>query len=121
MANQQIVTMNAANEIASESEHSPGVTITVRVRSLPRITEPESARPLNLADGTGHSLSCQKRTSGDWEVLFSRTRETKLMSASSRARSQSPSFNAFHNYPPRLHPVPCRFLVPGAAGRGGVN
>jgi uncharacterized protein (DUF2249 family) len=43
------------------------------------------------ARGFSHEL--RETASGDWEVLFSRTRETKLTSASSRACSQSPSIS----------------------------
>jgi uncharacterized protein (DUF2249 family) len=52
--------------------------------------KPEPLFGMLAAEGFSHQM--RQTASGDWEVLFSRTRETKLTSASSRACSQSPIF-----------------------------
>ena len=93
----EIVTLDVREEIARGRE--PFAKIMSAVGSLKKgqslkLIAPFQPVPLfDVLAGHGFSHELREIASGDWEVLFSRTRETKLTSASSRACSQSPSLS----------------------------
>lgn len=93
----EIVTVDVREEIALGRE--PFGRIMKAAESLKagqrmKLLAPFQPVPLfGVLAANGFSHEVRETTSGDWEVLFSRTRETKLTSASSRACSQSPSIS----------------------------
>jgi uncharacterized protein (DUF2249 family) len=97
MVADEIVTVDVREEIAQG--HEPYGKIMRAVGSLKagqsmKLLAPFEPVPLfGVLAASGFSHEVRETASGDWEVLFSRTRETKLTSASSRACSQSPSIS----------------------------
>lgn len=97
MVADEIVTVDVRDELAQG--HEPFGKIMKAVGNLTngqslKLIAPFQPVPLfSVLAAQGFSHSVREMTSGDWEVLFSRTRETKLTSASSRACSQSPSLS----------------------------
>ena len=94
MVGDEIVTLDVRDEIARGHEPFGKIMSAVgELRDGQRLKLIAPFQPVPLfgilaADGFSHEV--RETASGDWEVLFSRTRETKLTSASSRACSQSP-------------------------------
>ena len=97
MVGDEIVTLDVRDEIARGHEPFGKIMNAVgELRDGQRLKLIAPFQPVPLfgilaADGFSHEV--RETASGDWEVLFSRTRETKLTSASSRACSQSPSLS----------------------------
>jgi uncharacterized protein (DUF2249 family) len=98
MVGNEIVTLDVRKEIAQGRE--PLARIMTAVGRLNdgqslKLIAPFQPVPLfQVLAAQGFSHQSRETTSGDWEVLFSRTRETKLTSASSRACSQSPNLSS---------------------------
>lgn len=95
MVADEIVTVDVRDDIAHGREPFGRIMRAVgdlKAGQAMMVVAPFEPVPLfGLLAASGFSHEVRETTSGDWEVLFSRTRETKLTSASSRACSQSPS------------------------------
>jgi uncharacterized protein (DUF2249 family) len=94
MVGNEIVTLDVREEIARGREPFGRIMSAVGKltsgQSLKLIAPFQPVPLFGVLAAEGFSHTTRETTSGDWEVLFSRTRETKLTSASSRACSQSP-------------------------------
>lgn len=94
MAGNEIVTLDVRKELAQGREPFGRIMSVVgqlgNEQSLKLIAPFQPVPLFHILEAQGFSHQARETSSGDWEVLFSRTRETKLTSASSRACSQSP-------------------------------
>lgn len=97
MVGNEIVTLDVRKEIAQGREPFARIMTAVGTlsdgQSLMLIAPFQPVPLFQVLAAQGFSHQSRETTSGDWEVLFSRTRETKLTSASSRACSQSPNLS----------------------------
>lgn len=98
MTGNEIVTLDVRQEIAQGREPFGRIMSVVgqlRNEQTLKLIAPFQPVPLfHVLEAQGFSHQVRETSSGDWEVLFSRTRETKLTSASSRACSQSPNLSS---------------------------
>lgn len=94
MVGDKVVTVDVREDLAKGREPFGRIMHAVERleddESLLLIAPFQPAPLFSLMAAEGFSHQTRETASGDWEVLFSRTRETKLTSASSRACSQSP-------------------------------
>ena len=94
MFGDKVVTLDVREDLAKGREPLGRIMHAVERleddESLLLIAPFQPAPLFSVMAAEGFSHRSRETASGDWEVLFSRTRETKLTSASSRACSQSP-------------------------------